>query len=120
MAKLDEAKQLLEDDEPWAAAAAARDSAMNFRDAMHDAWKSAKVGRVKDKMDLVIKSAIHRGLNLIEKLNGTIVKLEAEAEAEDEDVADAKGALEDAKAELVAASVHLEDGELVRCSGPRR
>jgi hypothetical protein len=108
VAKLNEAKQLLEDDEPWAAAAAARDSAMNFRDAMHDAWKSAKVGRVKDKMELVIKSAIHRGLNLIEKLNGTIVKLEAE----DEVVANAMEALEDAKAELVAASVNLEDGEL--------
>ena len=107
--ELDNAKSLLSQGHPWEALAAARDSMINFRNAIWDAWRSAKVDKVEDKTADVLTAAIQRGRDVALKLGDTIDALAKDGR----DVNKATADLADAKAQLDAAEASVQANKLV-------
>jgi hypothetical protein len=108
--QLTDAKNKLSAGKPAEALEATRDAMGNFRKAMQNAIKTAKLDN-NDYSDNVIKSAIQRGQNLADKLETTISKLEADGETVAA-LAAAKLALTGAKNDLLSADTALTANNL--------
>ena len=81
VANLNKAKTLLAGGKPLEALEAARDAMVNFSHAIRDSIKAAKQDNDDNHEDNVLDSAIHRGLNLVDKLETTIARLKTDGQA---------------------------------------
>jgi len=107
--ELNNAKSLLTQNHPWEALAAAHNAMIHFRDAIWDAWRSAKVDKVETQTADSVNATIQRGQDVVQKLNSTIIKLAADGK----DVTAAKVDLKDAKTQLDSAAASLKANNLV-------
>jgi hypothetical protein len=107
--ELNNAKSQLSQGHPWESLAAARNAMIHFRDAIRDAWKSAKVNKVEDKTAESLNAAIQRGQDLLQKLSQTVEKLKADGK----DMSVAQTALADAKTQLDSATASVQANKLV-------
>ena len=106
---LTKAETLLSSGHPWESLYAARDAMIHFRDAIDDAWKSAKIDKIEDTQDVVIKAEIGRATNLETQLNGTVVKLNQT----NANVITAVTDLKTSRTDLAAASTALGASKLL-------
>ena len=107
VAAINDAKTKLTDGHPWEALLAAQKAMMHFRDAIQDAWKSAKVDKTEDNPTDKLNAAVQRGQSIVEKLDAAIAKLEGEGK----DVTSAKTDLSEAKKQLDLATASLTAGK---------
>ena len=101
---LNKAKTLLAGGKPLEALEAARDAMVNFSHAIRDSIKAAKQDNEDNHEDNILNSAIHRGLNLVDKLDATIARLKTD---EQEVLAATLTSLAKAKKELQDAQTAL-------------
>ncbi len=106
--ELGNAKTLLSQGHPWEALAAARNAMIHFRDAIRDAWRSAKVDKVETQTADGLSAAIQRGQDVADKLGIAIETLAKDGK----DVTAAKADLADAKTQLDAATASVKANNL--------
>jgi hypothetical protein len=103
---LNQARTLLAGGKALEALEAARDAMVNFSHAIRDSIKAAKQDNENNHEDNVLNSAIHRGLNLVDKLNATIARLKNDEQTGPE-IGVATHSLKSAKAKLLEAQTAM-------------